>query len=75
MNLSNLDGITIGFDYDDALASVDLGYESTIAKQYTKQENLLGVGKALRVRNRLANSPLSTQTSSDKNGWKTKPCP
>lgn len=25
--------------------------------------------------NRLANSPLSTQTSSDKNGWKTKPCP
>ncbi|HCR1820262.1 TPA: hypothetical protein ONB36_004193, partial [Pseudomonas aeruginosa] len=50
MNLSNLDGITIGFDYDDALASVDLGYESTIAKQYTKQENLLGVGKALRVR-------------------------
>ncbi|WP_193778183.1 hypothetical protein [Pseudomonas aeruginosa] len=26
-------------------------------------------------RNRLANSPLSTQTSSDKNGWKTKPCP
>ncbi|WP_167670044.1 hypothetical protein [Stutzerimonas nitrititolerans] len=42
MNLSNLDGITIGFDYDDALASVDLGYESTIAKQYTKQENLLG---------------------------------
>jgi hypothetical protein len=50
MNLSNLDGITIGFDYDDALASVDLGYESTIAKQYTKQENLLGVGKVLRVR-------------------------
>lgn len=27
------------------------------------------------VGNRLANSPLSTQTSSDKNGWKTKPCP
>lgn len=50
MNLSNLDGITIGFDYDDALASVDLGYESSIAKHYTKQENLLGVGKALRVR-------------------------
>lgn len=29
----------------------------------------------LDIRNRLANSPLSTQTSSDKNGWKTKPCP
>lgn len=29
MNLSNLDGITIGFDYDDALALVG---ESTIAK-------------------------------------------
>jgi hypothetical protein len=28
-----------------------------------------------RLGNRLANSPLSTQTSSDKNGWKTKPCP
>ncbi|MCS7919383.1 hypothetical protein N0438_22245, partial [Pseudomonas aeruginosa] len=27
------------------------------------------------IGNRLANSPLSTQTSSDKNGWKTKPCP
>lgn len=25
--------------------------------------------------NRLANSPLSTQTSSYKNGWKTMPCP
>lgn len=50
MNLSNLDGITIGFDYDDALASVDLGYDSTIAKQYTNQDGLVGVGKALRVR-------------------------
>lgn len=33
------------------------------------------MGPQLAVCNRLANSPLSTQTSSDKNGWKTKPCP
>lgn len=32
-------------------------------------------GREALERNRLANSPLSTQTSSDKNGWKTKPCP
>ncbi|SEQ76010.1 hypothetical protein SAMN05216600_109156 [Pseudomonas cuatrocienegasensis] len=50
MNLSNLDGVTIGFDYDAALDSVDLGYESTIAKQYTNEGGLLGVGKSLRVR-------------------------
>jgi hypothetical protein len=37
MDLSLLDGVTVGFDYDDALASVDLGYESTVAKQYTNE--------------------------------------
>ncbi|QIQ69879.1 hypothetical protein [Pseudomonas coronafaciens] len=50
LNLSNLDGITIGFDYDLALASVDLGYESNIAKRYTNKNGLVGVGKTLRVR-------------------------
>ncbi len=50
MDLSNLEGITIGFDYDAALDSVDLGYESTIAKQYTNEGGLMGVGKSLRVR-------------------------
>ncbi len=37
--------------------------------------NLVENALARHERNRLANSPLSTQTSSDKNGWKTKPCP
>lgn len=50
MDLSNLDGVTIGFDYDAALDSVDLGYESTIAKQYTNDGGLIGVGKSLTVR-------------------------
>ncbi|MDH0733227.1 hypothetical protein N5F23_21170 [Pseudomonas sichuanensis] len=50
MDLSNLDGLTIGFDYDAALDSVDLGYESTLAKQYTNEGGLVGVGKSLRVR-------------------------
>ncbi len=40
-----------------------------------KQAISVGGGLVLLLRNRLANSPLSTQTSSDKNGWKTKPCP
>ncbi|MCE5988825.1 MULTISPECIES: hypothetical protein [unclassified Pseudomonas] len=40
LNLSNVDGITIGFNYDLALASVDLGYESKIAKSYTHKNGL-----------------------------------
>lgn len=50
LNLSKLDGITIGFDYDQALASVDLGYESDIAKRCTNKGGMIGVGKTLRVR-------------------------
>lgn len=50
MDLSLLDGITIGFDYDAALESVDLGYESSIAKGYTNTNDLIGVAKTLRVR-------------------------
>ncbi len=50
MDLSLLDGVTVGFDYDDALASVDLGYESTVARQYANEGGLLGVAKALRVK-------------------------
>lgn len=50
LNLSNVDGITIGFNYDLALASVDLGYESDIAKRYTNKNGIIGVGKTLRVR-------------------------
>lgn len=50
MDLRLLEGVTIGFDYDDALNSVDLGYESSIAKGYTNEDGLVGVGKLLRVR-------------------------
>ena len=45
---------------------IDLGY---LRSEITRVREMLD------HRNRLANSPLSTQTSSDKNGWKTKPCP
>lgn len=48
-DLHLLEGITVGSDYDDALASVRLGYESRTAKGYTKSEGLVGVGKTLRV--------------------------
>lgn len=50
MDLRLLEGVTVGFDYDDALNSVDLGYESSVAKGYTKEDGLTGVGKLLRVR-------------------------
>lgn len=50
MDLRLLEGVTVGFDYDDALNSVDLGYESSVAKGYTKEDGLVGVGKLLRVR-------------------------
>lgn len=50
MDLRLLDGLTVGFDYDAALASVDLGYESSIAKGYTNSGGLVGVGKILRVK-------------------------
>lgn len=49
MNLELLNGITVGVDYDAALDSVDLGYESTIAKTYTKTADLVGVAKTLKV--------------------------
>lgn len=48
MDLSLLDGVTVGYDYDDALDSVDLGYESTIAKSYSKG-SVVGIAKFLRV--------------------------
>lgn len=50
MDLRLLDGLTVGFDYDDALDSVDLGYTSSIAKGYTNSGGLIGVGKMLRVK-------------------------
>jgi hypothetical protein len=50
MDLSLLSGVTIGSDYEHALASVDLGYESSVAKGYTKTKDLVGVAKVLRVK-------------------------
>jgi hypothetical protein len=49
MDLRLLEGVTVGFNYDDALNSVNLGYESSVAKGYTKEDGLVGVGKLLRV--------------------------
>lgn len=50
MDLRLLDGITVGADYEDALDSVDIGYESSVAKGYTKSGGLVGVAKTLRVK-------------------------
>lgn len=50
MDLERLDGVTVAFDFDAALASIDLGYESTHAKGYTKTGEFLCVGKALTVK-------------------------
>lgn len=50
MDLSILDGITVGWNYDEALQAVDLGYESSVAKSYTNTADLIGVAKTLRVR-------------------------
>ncbi|TAN02469.1 MAG: hypothetical protein EPN36_16955 [Rhodanobacteraceae bacterium] len=50
MDLERLDGVTVAFDFDAALSSIDLGYESAHAKGYTKTEEFLCVGKALTVR-------------------------
>lgn len=50
MDLSLLEGITVGWNYDEALQAVDLGYESSTAKTYTDTENLIGIAKTIRVR-------------------------
>lgn len=49
-DLSLLDGITIGFDYAEALRSVDLGYLSDSPLSYTQESGLIGVAKMVRVR-------------------------
>jgi hypothetical protein len=47
--LQKLVGVTIGFDFGVALESVELGYESTVAKQYTNNADLSAVAKSLNV--------------------------
>lgn len=50
LDLERLAGVTVGYDFDAALASVDLGYESAIARQYTNNGDVVAVAKAMNVR-------------------------
>ncbi|WCE03962.1 hypothetical protein [Pseudoxanthomonas sp. JBR18] len=49
LDLERLAGVTVGYDFDAALASVDLGYESGIATQYTNNGDVVAVAKAMNV--------------------------
>ena len=49
MDLSTLDGVTVGFDYDDALASIDQGMDGLPPLDRTDTDELQGVAKACRV--------------------------
>ena len=46
INLSRLDGITVAFDYDDALAELDRGYEPTRVLARTSDDRAIGVAMA-----------------------------
>jgi len=49
LDLERLDGVTVGYDFGAALESVDLGYESTVATQYTNNGDVVAVAKAMNV--------------------------
>ena len=49
LNLERLAGVTVGFDFKAALESVELGYESKIATQYTNNGDVIAVAKAMNV--------------------------
>ena len=49
IDLERLDGITVGYDFDAALASVDLGFESARARTYTRTASAICVAKAMNV--------------------------
>lgn len=49
MDLSTLDGVTVGFDYDYALASIDQGMDGLPPLDRTDSDELQGVAKACRV--------------------------
>lgn len=49
MDLSTLDGVTVGFDYDDALASIDQGMDGLPPLDRTDSDEHQGVAKACRV--------------------------
>lgn len=44
IDLSRLDGITVAYDYDDALAQLDRGKEGLKALSRSNDDNLIGVG-------------------------------
>ncbi len=46
MDLSRLDGITVAFDYDDALAELDRGYEPSRPLTRTSGDRMIGVAMA-----------------------------
>lgn len=48
IDLTNLDGVTVAFDYDEALADLDRGYETTYKLTATK-DVAIGVAMAPRV--------------------------
>lgn len=49
IDLTTIDGITVGFNYDDALASVDQGMAGLPPLDRTNTDELTGVAKACRV--------------------------
>ncbi len=49
LDLERLAGVTVGFDFKAALESVELGYESRLATQYTNNGDVVAVAKAMNV--------------------------
>ena len=49
LDLERLAGVSIGYDFDAALAAVDLGFESKRAREYTKNGHVVCVAKAMNV--------------------------
>lgn len=46
MNLERLDGVTVAYDYDDALAQLDRGFQATCELARTRDEFALGIAMA-----------------------------
>src|SRR4051812_32028616 len=49
INLERLDGITVAFDYDQALADVDGGFDVSRPLRRTSDDKLIGVAMAVPV--------------------------
>lgn len=50
LDLQLLDGVTVGLNMQDVVDSVDLGFESETAREFTNDESAVCVAKAMRVR-------------------------